>query len=100
VNEEEAEVVRRIFKYYNDGMSSLEITDILNTEGIPAPYTTRIGEAIEKRKRRGLPTKEYAENLANYEQIKWRPSTINRIIKNGKCEDLWFYSTKICAIQL
>ena len=39
IEEEEAEIVRRIFKLHNEGLGSYKIRDILNAEGIPAPRT-------------------------------------------------------------
>lgn len=79
VNEEEAEVVRRIFQYYIDGKSSIEISEILNAEGIPASYRTRIADAKSRRSSKGLQEKEYRFDSDN---VKWRPSTINRLVKN------------------
>lgn len=77
--EEEAEVVRRIFQYYLNGKSSLQIAEILNSENIEAPYKKRIEETDEKRKQKGLPEKErrFEKN-----DLKWRPSSLNRLIKN------------------
>lgn len=37
--EEEAEVIRRVFREYVDGASSVEIAKALNREGVPAPRT-------------------------------------------------------------
>jgi DNA invertase Pin-like site-specific DNA recombinase len=37
INVDEAEIVRRIFQNYVDGLSSSRIADMLNTEGIPGP---------------------------------------------------------------
>lgn len=79
INEEEAEVVRRIFQYYKNGVSSLEITDILNLEGIPASYKKRFELSDKKRTAKGLDVKERKVNL---DELKWRPSTLNRLIKN------------------
>jgi DNA invertase Pin-like site-specific DNA recombinase len=91
VDETEAEIVRRIFAYYLQGKSTLEIVDILNNEGVPAPYKTRIEEAKNRRKQKGLPDKEYR---TDYDNLKWRASTISRLIKNelyiGK-RDFTFY---------
>lgn len=78
IDEGEAEVVRRIFQYYIDGKSSIEISEILNAEGIPAPYKTRIEDARDRRSSKGLQEKEYRFDS----DIKWRPSTINRLVKN------------------
>ena len=80
VNEKEAEVVRRIFNYFLEGKSSLQIADILNSEGIPTAYKTRIAESKGRRKAKGLPEKKYAI-IQDSEQLKWRASTINRLIK-------------------
>lgn len=79
INEEEADVVRRIYQCYIDGKSSIEISEMLNTEGVPAPYKTRIEESGEKRVAKGLRVKDYRIDAEN---IKWRPSTINRLVKN------------------
>lgn len=79
INEDEADVVRRIYQYYIDGKSSIEISEILNAEGIPAPYKTRIEEAGKKRLAKGLSAKDYQFDVGN---IKWRPSTISRLVKN------------------
>jgi len=81
VNEYEAGILRRIFQYYDEGKSSLFISDILNSEGVPAPYKTRISESVERRRVKGLPDKQYTR-FSGYEQMLWRPSTINRLIKN------------------
>jgi site-specific DNA recombinase len=37
--EEEAEIIRKIFKLHNEGLGSYKIRDILNAEGTPAPRT-------------------------------------------------------------
>lgn len=79
INEDEADVVRRIYQYYIDGKSSIEISEILNAEDIPAPYKTRIEESGKKRIAKGLSTKDYQFDV---EKIKWRPSTISRLVKN------------------
>lgn len=79
INEEEADVVRRIYQCYIDGKSSIEISEMLNTEGVPAPYKTRMEESGEKRVAKGLRVKDYRIDAEN---IKWRPSTINRLVKN------------------
>lgn len=81
VDEQEAEVVRRIFRYYDEDRSSLYIADILNSEGIPTPYASRIKAVTEKRQRMGVPAKVY-RHMRNYEEMTWLPSTINRLIKN------------------
>ena len=79
INEKEAEVVRRIFQYYKNGVSSLGIVDILNSEGIPAPYKRRFEESDKKRTAKGL---EVKNKKINIEELKWRPSTLTRLIKN------------------
>jgi len=93
INEYEADILRRIFQYYDEGKSSLYISDVLNSEEIPSPYKIRIEEAVARRKAKGLPEKKYT-TFAGYENMKWRPSTINRLIKNplyiGK-RDFKFY---------
>ena len=81
INEEEAKVVQRIYQYYDEGRSSIYIADILNSEGIPTPYRTRIEESTQKRRAKGMEAKQYSR-LGNHEEFRWRPSTINRMIKN------------------
>lgn len=81
IDEEEARVVQRIYQYYDEGRSSLYISDILNSEGIPTPYRTRIGESEKKRKAKGMEAKHYAR-IGACEELRWRPSSINRLIKN------------------
>ena len=79
INEEEAEVVRRIFQYYIAGKSSMDIAEILNAEKVPTSYHTRLDESKRRRLAKRLPGKEY---MLDSDNIKWRPSTINRMIKN------------------
>lgn len=81
IDEEEARVVQRIYQYYDEGRSSLYISDILNSEGIPTPYRTRIGESEKKRKAKGMEAKHYAR-IGACEELRWRPTSINRLIKN------------------
>lgn len=69
INEEEAQVVRRIFKLYIDGKSFTEICNILNSENIrPKNY--------------GLVRK--LPNKNEYHIIKsiWQPKTIRQILNN------------------
>ena len=42
INEAEAEIVRKIFVSFDEGKSSLDIADLLNSQGIPSPYSSRI----------------------------------------------------------
>lgn len=67
INEEEAEIVKKIYNMYIQGKSSIDIAMILNTNNIPTSYASRIDEE-----------KEYEYN----DNIRWRPSTINRLVKN------------------
>ncbi len=80
IDEKEAAVVRRIFNYFNEGKSSLQIADILNSEGIPTAYATRIPVAASKRATKGLPEKHYC--FIDPDNLVWRASTINRLVKN------------------
>lgn len=81
INEAEAEIVRKIFVSFEEGKSSLDIADLLNSQGIPSPYSSRIRDSMEQRKAKGLPEKEYAR-ISELDSLRWRPSTINRMIKN------------------
>ena len=60
INEAEAEIVRKIFVSFDEGKSSLDIAGLLNSQGIPSPYSSRIRDSMEQRKAKGLPEKEYA----------------------------------------
>lgn len=79
INEEEAEVVRQIFEMYANNNSSIDIADQLNANNIPSPYVTRTKQFIENRKAKGLEEKEYKFDVDN---LKWRASTITRILNN------------------
>ena len=77
--EDEAEVVRRIFTMYADGKSTIEICDILNSEGIPTSYGTRITEFKENRQRKGIEAKEY-KHFKDEGNFTWRPSAISKLL--------------------
>lgn len=79
IREDEAEVVRRIFNMYADGKSTIDICNILDAEGIPTPYTTRIQEFKENRQRKGLAPKSY-DHFKDEENFTWRPSAISKIL--------------------
>lgn len=79
VREDEAEIIRRIFNMYADGKSTIDICDILNTEGIPTSYGTRLAEFKENRQRRGIEPKEY-KHFKNGEKFTWRASTIAKLL--------------------
>ena len=79
IREDEAEIIRRIFNMYADGKSTIEICDILNTEGIPTSYGTRLAEFKENRQRKGIEPKEY-KHFKNGEDFKWRPSSIAKLL--------------------
>lgn len=79
IREDEAEVVRRVFNMYADGKSTIDICNILDAEGIPTPYTTRIQEFKENRQRKGLAPKSY-DHFKDEENFIWRPSTISKIL--------------------
>lgn len=67
INEEEANIVRKIYNMYIQNKSSIDIAITLNADNIPTSYANRINEE-----------KEYEYN----DNIRWRPSTINRLVKN------------------
>ena len=79
IREDEAKIIRRIFNMYADGKSTIEICDILNTEGIPTSYGTRLAEFKENRQRKGIEPKEY-KHFKNGEDFKWRPSSIAKLL--------------------
>lgn len=84
VREDEAEIVRRIFNMYADGKSTIEICDILNTEGVPTSYGTRIKEFKENRERKGLAPKIY-HHFKDQDNFEWRPSAIAKLL----CKELY-----------
>lgn len=79
INEEEAETVYTIFKMYAEGISTINIADYLNANNIPSPYVARTKQFIENRKKKGLEEKEYKFDV---EKLKWRASTISRMLSN------------------
>lgn len=81
IREDEAGIIRRIFNMYADGKSTIDICDILNSEGIPTSYGTRIQEFKENRKRKGLAPKEY-KHFKNVDGFTWRPSAISKLLAN------------------
>ena len=81
IREKEAGTIRRIFNMYADGKSTIEICDILNSEGIPTSYGTRIQEFKDNRKRKGLAPKEY-KHFKDEEGFTWRPFAISKLLAN------------------
>ena len=79
VREDEAEIIRRIFNMYADGKSTIDICDILNTEGVPTSYGTRIKEFKENRERKGLAPKTY-DHFKDEDNFDWRPSAIAKLL--------------------
>ncbi len=79
IREDEAKIVRRIFNMYADGKSTIEICDILNSEGIPTSYGTRIQEFKENRQRKGLTPKEY-KHFKDTDNFTWKPSAISKLL--------------------
>ena len=80
IDSEEADIVNRIFKEYANGKSSIQICNILNAEGIPSPYKKKLSTIREQRRQLGKEDKEY-KNF-NVDDLKWRPSTLNRLFHN------------------
>lgn len=80
IHEEEAQTIRRIFKMYADGYSSIYICNLLNSENVKSPYAARIQESINKRKDKGLDEKEYTN--FDKENLIWIPSSLNKVLKN------------------
>ncbi len=80
INEKERPTVERIFNMYANGYSSIQICDILNSEHVPSPYANRIKKFQKNRENKGLGPKEY--KYFNVEELKWRPSSLNRILHN------------------
>jgi len=83
IHEEEAEVVRRIFRLYAEGKSARQIANLLNAEGVPPPgarwknRTTRTARtwshtAIAGSRRRGL---GILNNLKYIGHLTWNRST-------------------------
>ena len=78
VRTDEAKIIKRIFNMYANGKSTIEICDILNSEHIPTSYGTRIQEFKEKRKHKGLKSKQY--HFEDENNFKWRPSAISKLL--------------------
>lgn len=81
---DEAEIIRRIFNMYADGKSTIEICDILNTEGVPTSYGTRIKEFKENRERKGLAPKTY-DHFKDEDNFTWKPSAVAKLL----CKELY-----------
>ena len=79
INPDEKDIVVRIFEMYANGRSSIQICEILNAENIPAPYVKRLNQFRKNRMAKGLEEKEYRFDIDN---LKWRPSTVNRLMHN------------------
>ena len=69
INQEEAKVIRRIFRMYNNGSSFTEIANILNAEKVP---TKMKGKKLKK------------AHSDEYREVKsvWMPKTIRLILTN------------------
>ncbi|MFK2342497.1 recombinase family protein [Bacteroides fragilis] len=79
INPIESKIVARIFEMYVGGYSSIQISEILNAEKVPAPYVRKLNEYKKNREAKGLEVKEYKFDTDN---LKWRISTINRLMHN------------------
>ena len=79
INPIESKIVARIFEMYVGGYSSIQISEILNAEKVPAPYIRKLNEYKKNREAKGLEVKEYKFDTDN---LKWRISTINRLMHN------------------
>lgn len=79
INEEEANIVRKIFEMYVDGKSCLNILDWLTVNGIPTPIVRRYNEYNANRKSKNKEEKVYQIDIENK---KWRLSTISRLLHN------------------
>lgn len=79
INIEEAEIVKEIFEKYAHGKSVIEIADDLNAQNIPTYEQIHLKKTQENRKNKNLPSKEYKNNIEN---MKWRTSTISRMLSN------------------
>ncbi len=53
IEEDEAEIIRRMFDMYADGMSSVEIAKIFNQEGVKTPAQIRTEKGVRKREVKG-----------------------------------------------
>nr|WP_320038872.1 recombinase family protein [uncultured Bacteroides sp.] len=79
INEEEAEVIRIIYKMYSEKKASPFICDYLNSKKIPSPYSARITTKQNERLENEEEEKEYKKYSEN---LKWRESSLNRLVKN------------------
>lgn len=67
--EDEAAVVRRMFDMYADGLSTVEIAKVFNTEGVKTPAQVRMEKGIRKASLKGG-------------LCLWNPSLVSRMLKN------------------
>lgn len=81
VDEEEAEVVKYIYKLYLQNISCKKIADRLNEEKVKTKF--------ERLKDRGFPASKYQSTIVRHgkqikiESFRWREKTINDILKNS-----------------
>ena len=80
IDEETANVIRRIFREYASGRSSIQICESLNAEGISSPYKYKLGCKREKDRREGKEVKVYKK--FDIDEMVWRTSSLTRLLSN------------------
>lgn len=80
INEEEAKIVREIFKLYISGKTTLDIADYLNLRDIKAPFKKRMEQTIERRRSKGIKEKKYKK--IKHEKLLWTNQAVLYILKN------------------
>ncbi len=90
INEQEAELVKRIFALSLEGLGTSKIAEILNSEGIPTRYNLKKGTYFVKNKYTG------EISIRNKKDVKWKGGTIRNIITNPIYKGLrrWGYDRK------
>ncbi len=88
INDNEADIVRRIFKMSLEGKGSHVIAKTLSKEGVPTRYNTLKGTVNIKNRQTGkITTKEKSK-------INWASSSVRYIIKNSKYKGEWKWNGK------
>ena len=68
IDEEPANVIRRIVRYYLEGKTASEIVNILNKEGIPTPYQYKYRDRVDL--------------LEKKSHLKWNTELVSSLMKN------------------
>ncbi|MBP0904872.1 recombinase family protein [Mariniflexile gromovii] len=85
IDEEEAEIVKLMFKLSLKGIGTNKIAEALNDDGVPTRYAkTAKGSLTTHNKLTGITTKKQKKD------VKWQQNTVRQIIKST-----WYYGKRL-----